>query len=110
MRKLAISVTNSSIMQNIDEIKRNIIQLFQIIPGEIVSDRDLGISREALDNKPDVAKVIFMNEVIDKIERYEPRVVVTDIDITYKMDNLDVKIMIEPNTEYEEGSGYDEDD
>lgn len=110
MGEFNISVSSSSYLKDFKGIKKNISQLFELIPGEVVSDRDMGISRKAIDKKPDIARILFVEEVIEKIEKYEPRVLVDEIKVTNKFDVMYVDIKVIPNEEYEEGSDNEDED
>ena len=97
-------------INNIKDIKRNIRQLCSLIEGEVVSDRDMGINWSAIDNKPEIAETMIINELTDKIERYEPRVLVDEIDVKHDFDRLHLNIKIVTNEDYDEEGDEDDDE
>ena len=65
-------------LQGLDEIIQNIKVILATTKGEVVLDRDFGIS--GVLDKPEIeAKSAFEQEVIEAIEKYEPRVRVSYI-------------------------------
>lgn len=61
------------------EIKRNLHTLLSTRAGAQPADRDFGISWECMDEVPDVSESLFVLEVSKKTEKYEPRVIVSDV-------------------------------
>lgn len=64
-----------------EEIVRNITVLFGTTPGEQNTDREFGISREAIDKPWPVARQMIIMEVTTKIHRYEPRARVVMVNV-----------------------------
>ncbi len=110
MQDMVLDIEVLEHINNIKDIKRNIKQLCSLIEGEAVSDRDMGINWSAIDNKPDIAETMIINELTDKIERYEPRVLVDEIDVKHDFDRLYLNIKIVANEDYEGGDEEDDED
>ncbi len=68
------------------EILRCLITLLGIRAGTQPTDRELGISWECLDQPPDTAEALFLAELEDKVERYEPRAEVADVSMEIQTD------------------------
>lgn len=62
------------------ELERNIKNILETRAGSQPADRDFGISWKCLDEIPDVAESFFVLELHEKIERYEPRVEVDEVE------------------------------
>lgn len=66
-----------------DDIKMCLETLLSIRAGSQPLDRDLGIDYEKIVGYPTaVAKNMLSLEIIDKVERYEPRVAVDRVEFT----------------------------
>ena len=68
------------------EILRCLTTLLGIRAGSQPADRDLGISWECLDQPPETAEALFLVELEDKVEKYEPRAEVDDVSFWYSDD------------------------
>ena len=68
------------------EILRCLTMLLGIRAGTQPADRELGISWECLDQTPDTAEALFLVELEDKVERYEPRAEVADVTMEFQAD------------------------
>ena len=110
MQDISMNIEALDHITNLKDIRMNIRQLCSLIEGEVVSDRSMGINWAAVDNKPDVAETVIVNELIDKIERYEPRVSVDEIDVKHDFDRLNLNIKIFANEDYDDEEGNEEDD
>lgn len=98
-------MVNIEFLENInesEEIRRNITQLLNIRAGTVVSDREMGISYDSIDSIESIAKAQMIAEITDKVERYEPRVLVDNITVSGNMDELDVYIKVVRNDDYDE--------
>lgn len=62
-----------------EELTRTLTTLFATRAGSQPADRDFGIDWSLLDEIPEVAESLFALEAIKKVEKYEPRVEVSDI-------------------------------
>lgn len=62
------------------ELTRTLSTLFSTRAGTQPADRDFGISWECLDELPEVAESLFALEAYRKVERYEPRVKIENIE------------------------------
>lgn len=79
-----------------DEIIRCLNTLYATPEGTVALDRDFGLSWDFVDENTEVAKSKLTVEIIEKTERYEPRVQVTRV--TYTQDNngkLYPKVVVE---------------
>jgi phage baseplate assembly protein W len=65
----------------IEDIKRCLVTLYSTKAGQQPLDREFGLTSEFIGMPLEVSKNLFALEVIEKTERYEPRVQV--LDITY---------------------------
>lgn len=65
------------------ELLRTLTTLFETRAGSQPADRDFGISWECLDEPPEVAENLFFLEAVKKVERYEPRLEIVDIEFTH---------------------------
>lgn len=70
--------------RNREELTRTLTTLLSTRAGSQPADRDFGISWECLDEIPEVAESLFSLELTRKVERYEPRVEIRDIDFKYE--------------------------
>ena len=79
--------------QEAENIRKCLLNLYATPAGSVVGDRDFGLSWAALDNVPADAEAEYALEVMQKTDRYEPRVKVMEVNF----DNPGVaRIMIEP--------------
>lgn len=62
-----------------EDIRRCLNNLYSTPAGSVVGDRDFGLSWAALDNVPVDAESTYALEVMQKTDRYEPRVKVTEV-------------------------------
>lgn len=77
------------------EIIRNVQTILTTPVGTCPLYRDFGIDTSVLDNPMDVAQNFYAVEVIDAIERYEPRVQVREVTFTPDMSGkLTAKVVI----------------
>lgn len=68
-------------LEEFEDIKMCLQALFSIRAGSQPLDRDLGIDYDRIVGYPlDVAKNMISLEIIEKVERYEPRVVVDSVE------------------------------
>ena len=69
-----------------EEIMRCLQTLLGIRAGTQPADRDLGISWECLDGPPETAEALFLIELEDKVEKYEPRASVVEVTFQHSVD------------------------
>lgn len=92
------------------EIIRNLRHLYSTKTGERVLDREFGLDIDLIGLPMDVAKNEYAIEVIEKTERYEPRVEVEEV--TFKQNEEDgkliphIKLKAIDSEETEEDDGY----
>lgn len=77
MARYELSIEASSELKV--ELQRTLGNLFATRAGSQPADRDFGISWECLDEPPEVAESLFYLEALKKVEKYEPRVEISDM-------------------------------
>jgi phage baseplate assembly protein W len=79
-----------------EEILRCIRNLIMTPVGTVPLDRDFGIDQSILGLPIDTAQSLLAVEIIDKVERYEPRVSVSEVELTANIDGqIIAKVVIE---------------
>ena len=79
-----------------EEILRCIRNLIMTPVGTVPLDRDFGIDQSILGLPIDAAQSLLAVEIIDKVERYEPRVSVSEVELTGNIDGqIIAKVVIE---------------
>lgn len=79
-----------------EEILRCIRNLIMTPVGTVPLDRDFGIDQSILGLPIDAARSLLAVEIIDKVERYEPRVSVSEVELTANIDGqIIAKVVIE---------------
>ena len=79
-----------------EEILRCIRNLIMTPVGTVPLDRDFGIDQSILGLPIDAAQSLLAVEIIDKVERYVPRVSVTEVELTATIDGkITAKVVIE---------------
>ena len=68
-----------SLDQESKDIQICLQTLLSIRAGTQPADREMGISWECLDQVPEVAEALFLVELEDKVEKYEPRAEIKDV-------------------------------
>lgn len=68
------------------DILRCLHTLLGIRAGTQPADRELGISWECLDGPPETAEALFLLELEDKVEKYEPRAEVSEVTFEHSAD------------------------
>lgn len=61
------------------EIIQNVKTILATVRGTVPLDRDFGVSGEWLDKPLPVARALYMADVVDEVERQEPRVNVVSV-------------------------------
>lgn len=85
-----------------DEIRENIETLLATPKGSIPLDRNYGIDMSCIDEPTIVAQSLLQQEIIEKVEKYEPRVLVKTVDTTINDDgSITNLIEVERNIDYE---------
>lgn len=79
-----------------EEILRCIRNLIMTPVGTVPLDRDFGIDQSILGLPIDAAQSLLAVEIIDKVDRYEPRVSVAEVKLTASIDGkITAKVVIE---------------
>jgi len=68
----------------VTEIRRNLQFLFATREGSCPGDRAYGLNWDAVDKPMPEAENIISLSIYDKVEKYEPRVIVDDISFSHK--------------------------
>jgi len=85
-----------------EEILQNIENLLTTPKFSVPLDRDFGLSQRFVDKPLPVAEMVFRSEILDAIEKYEPRVRVEGVtfengDVPGKLiPRVEVTILAEP--------------
>lgn len=85
MHSIIISPDNDKISigeRGINEITQNIRMILTTIKGTLYLDRDFGLNPDLIDTPQIQAMIKYRSEIIDQIEKNEPRVNVIEIDFT----------------------------
>lgn len=64
-----------------EEISQNIIHLLNTMEGTVPLNREFGLSVKAIDKPIFEAKSIYIQEIFEKIKRFEPRFQVQSVEI-----------------------------
>ena len=79
-----------------EEILRCIRNLIMTPVGTVPLDRDFGIDQSILGLPIDAVQSLLTVEIIDKVEQYEPRVSVSEVELTANIDGqIIAKVVIE---------------
>lgn len=79
-----------------EEILRCIRNLIMTPVGTVPLNRDFGIDQSILGLPIDAAQSLLAVEIIDKVERYEPRVSVSEVELIANIDGqIIAKVVIE---------------
>jgi uncharacterized protein len=85
MNSIIVSADDSSIKigaRGRDEIVQNIRMILTTIRGTLYLDRNFGLNPNLIDEPQLTAMVKYRDEIINQIEKYEPRVNVVEINFT----------------------------
>lgn len=78
-----------------EDILRCLRNLLMTPAGTVPLDRDFGIDQSFMEYPLDVAQSLLAVEIIDKVDRYEPRISVTDVELTPDMEGqIKAKVVI----------------
>jgi phage baseplate assembly protein W len=69
-----------------EDVLRCLRNLLMTPAGTVPLDRDFGINQAMLGMPLDVAQSLLAVEIIDKVDRYEPRVSVTEVELKPNVD------------------------
>lgn len=96
----------------VEEIKRNLTYLFATPAGSCAGDRSYGISRRLVGLPMNVAENKLALEILEKVETYEPRVKVLDLQMEPDGPSGSLKAFakIGPADDYEEEEPEEPDD
>ena len=70
----------------VENVLRCLRNLLMTPAGTVPLDRDFGINQAMLGMPLDVAQSLLAVEIIDKVDRYEPRVSVTEVELKPNVD------------------------
>lgn len=74
--------------KGINEIIQNVRMIISTIKGSVYLDRDFGLNPDLIDMPQMQAAFKYREEIINQIERYEPRVNVLEINFTTDKNDL----------------------
>lgn len=95
---LEFSLQGINDSDNAGSIGRCLRNLYSTPAGSIPCDRDFGLSWAGLDFIPSEMEAVYSLELIEKTDRYEPRVKAVGVEFHY-LDNgetVQVKVELEP--------------
>lgn len=84
--------------------------LYSTVEGTQPLDREFGITIEAVDKPPQVAKNIYALDVVEKTEKYEPRVEVKEVTFEAVREKLIPHIKLKENEDYDSEEEEDEEE
>lgn len=84
--------------------------LYSTVEGTCPMDREFGITIEAVDKPPKVAKNIYALDIVEKTEKYEPRVEVKEVTFEVEGEKLVPHIKVRENEDCESEEGEDEEE
>lgn len=95
----------------IADIQKNIRCLLATVEGTIPGDRTFGINQEYIEAPRPIAENLLALDVTEKVERYEPRAIITDITYGTEEDGqLQAFLTIGVNEDYVEPDDEEETD
>lgn len=105
MRNYSVSINPSIISFRPESILEEIFQNINTIVGTSIYSvplfREFGVDGVFIDDPTPIAKVRYSGEIIEKVERFEPRVIVREV--RFKEDGLNGKIVPILDIEIREG-------
>lgn len=72
-----------------EELKQNLFTILTTWIGSVVLNRSFGMDPEALDHPGPVAQALIASQIYDLVERYEPRILIQDIQFLQPTDDPD---------------------
>ncbi|MFI3254529.1 MAG: GPW/gp25 family protein [Eubacteriales bacterium] len=87
-----VTTINLAPETEIEEILQNIATLLATPKYSVPLDRGFGLTQTFLDKPHSVAKTLIISDILDAIEKYEPRVTV--IEITFETSEDDSGVLI----------------
>lgn len=71
-----------------EEVAQNIAMILGTLKGSVLTDREFGISATLIDLPMPAAMAALEAEILDAIEKYEPRAKITSIDFSQDADTM----------------------
>lgn len=90
-------------LSGVEEVRQNIRAIVSTIQGTCPFHRDFGIDSEIVDLPTPAAAALLQVSIINAIETYEPRALVTDVEIKTEGSRLVPKISFTLREEGENG-------
>ena len=84
--------------------------LYSTVEGTCPMDREFGITIEAVDKPPQIAKNIYALDVVEKTEKYEQRVEVKEVTFELVGEKLIPHIKLIENEDYDSEEEEDEEE
>lgn len=85
----------------IEEVTQNLTMILSTLKNTVPLDRDFGLSARFLDKSTPVAEAVLVSEILDAIERYEPRA--EAVEITFERDDGTGKLIPRLEVEIKDG-------
>lgn len=85
-----------------EDILNSLQCLYSTVEGTCPMDRAYGLSIECIDKPLPIAKNLYALDVVEKTEKYEPRVEIADVTFEVDGETLKPHIKVRENEEYEE--------
>ncbi len=72
-----------------EELKQNLFHILTTWIGTVPLDRAFGFDQAALDNPSEVAQTLIMAQIYELVERYEPRILIQEVQFVQPKDDPD---------------------
>lgn len=105
---------NSAVIDSDELLSQDIMKrlncLYSTVEGTCPMNREFGITIEAVDKPPQVAKNIYALDVVEKTEKYIPDVEVEEVTFEVDGENLIPHIKLKENEDYDSEEEEDEEE
>lgn len=88
------SVINFRPVDTLEEIFQNINTILGTYKFSVPLFREFGFAAEFVDKPMSILQPLFVREVVETIEKYEPRVIVEEVKLTAEIDGIAYPIII----------------
>ncbi len=106
-----IKLTEDTDEEVINKYQEQLTVLCSTIAGTVPLDREFGIDATCLSQSAEVAEALLSVEIMEKVEKYIPKLVVNSVDFEYTIDGkLTPIISIGYNDDIEEEEAEEADD
>lgn len=80
VKAFALKKINIAPKSTVEEVLQNVAMIISTAKFSVPLDRDFGLAQRFIDKPIQVAQPILVSEVLDAIEKYEPRAEVESVD------------------------------